>query len=125
LIQGLWLITGAVLFIWTLGMVALAQLAPWFAGQLSQWSVAWPAWADWPWPPWLNAWLEPAWLSALAAWLSPVLQALLSVLPSWEGLGKLLGLLVWLVWALGLLLWLLLALLVHRMLRRRRPRVLP
>lgn len=101
MIQGLWLITGAVLFIWTLGMVALSQLVPWLAAQLSQWSGAWPAWA---------------------AWLSPVLQALQSVLPSWEGLGKLLGLLVWLVWALGLVLWLLLA---HRMFRRRRLRVLP
>ncbi len=116
---GLWLITGGMLVIWTVGMAALAQLLPWLAAQLPQWVGALPPASSWPWPQWLSFWIDPALLQALQAMTVWLVELLRPLAPLLAGLGSVLGALVWLLWGLGALLALGLALAAHVWLSRR------
>lgn len=116
---GLWVLTVAVIVMWTVAMSMLAQLLPWLAAQLPQWVGAMPDLSSWPWPHWLAWWVDSGFLQALQGMLQWLVELLRPLAPLVENLGSLLGWAVWLIWGMGLLLTLGLAVLAHGWIARR------
>ncbi len=119
---GLWMLTGGLLLLWTAGMAVLGQLVQWLLGNMPQWAGGLPPLPAWPQlPAWLG-WVDPALLQSLQGLLSWLLQTLQDLAPSLQGLGTVLGALLWLAWGLGLVLVLGLAGVAHLWIRRRQSR---
>ena len=119
---GLWLLTGLLLVLWSVGMAGMAELARWLAAELPRWMGTLAPLPQWPQPVWLSVWFDPALVQAAQTFLVWLLDLWRLLGLSFEGLGTFLVVIIGLVWVLGALVLLALALAAHWLWNRRQRR---
>jgi len=119
---GLWLLTGLMLVLWSVGMAGMAELARWLAAELPRWMGTLPPLPQWPQPAWLEAWFDPALVQAAQAFLVWLLDVSQLFGLSMQGLGTLLVVILGVVWVLGALALVVLAVVAHLLWNRRQRR---
>ncbi|MBX3604841.1 MAG: hypothetical protein KF788_06205 [Piscinibacter sp.] len=107
----IWIVTGVLALLWTLGAWALAALFGWVAGQATPGDPVELArvLTSWPIPAWVTAWIDPA---ALHAALAGIVWAVEELQRGWPWVSAALAWLVpavWVAWGCGLVMLLVLA----------------